>query len=320
MGMLKKPWLLLLFAVFLAGGFVGRRDAFPFSTLHDFRARVFPAEKPPSRYAFDDLGRLVADDRKTWVACPRQTERSAVLLVLGQSNAANHGGQRFSSSYGPRVSNFFDGQCFVAASPLLGSSNADGELWTEVGNQLVASGKFDYVVVAPVAVSGSEISRWSGGGDLNAALLAMVRQLASSQYRVTQIFWLQGEMDYVLGTSEALYRQRFLSMVDSLRNNNVDAPVYVGVASKCLEASNGGTRYHEPDNPVTRAQRLLPDDARGIKSGPDTDALMDELDRYDDCHFSGSGARKAAQAWAELMLSGNDGARGRFAEEGATID
>jgi hypothetical protein len=31
--------------------------------------------------------------------------------------------------------------------------------------------------------------------------------------------------------------------------------------------------------------------------GCNTDALLDGLDRYDDCHIGGVGAEKVAQAW-----------------------
>jgi len=48
-----------------------------------------------------------------------------------------------------------------------------------------------------------------------------------------------------------------------------------------------------------RAQLALPNTQKGIKSGVNTDVT--ELDRYDDCHFSSSGAQKVANAWAELL-------------------
>jgi hypothetical protein len=87
-----------------------------------------------------------------------------------------------------------------------------------------------------------------------------------------------------------------------LRAAKVDAPVFVSVASKCLEASNGGTRTHDPDNPVTRAQKALPDSSLRIKAGVDTDALLTESDRMDDCHMGASAEVKVAHAWAQLLL------------------
>ena len=61
------------------------------------------------------------------------------------------------------------------------------------------------------------------------------------------------------GTNEKDYRDRFVSLVSSLRSHGVAAPVYVAIATKCLGASNGGTRFHSADNPVARAQLALPD-------------------------------------------------------------
>lgn len=122
-------------------------------------------------------------------------------------------------------------------------------------------------------------------------------------YRVTEVSWTQGEIDYVKGTSTEAYRERFLSVVDTLRQQNVAAPIYVSITSKCLEPSNGGFNVHAADNPIVRAQLALPESGNGIKQGVNTDALLDEVDRYHDCHFGGTGTEKVAQAWATLLLT-----------------
>ena len=226
-----------------------------------------------------------------------------MLLPLGQSNAGNHAGQRFGSEHGDGVVNFFDGQCHVAASPLLGSDGISGEYWTQLGNLLLDSASFDQVILAPAAITGSEISRWALGGDLNAAMIDTVNQLQQSGYRVTHVLWVQGESDYVKGTNERDYRDRFMSLVGSLRSHGIAAPVYVAVATKCLGKSNGGTRFHSADNPVARAQLALPDPGANLKGGINSDVLLGDLDRYDDCHFSSSGEQKAARAWADLLAT-----------------
>jgi hypothetical protein len=129
-----------------------------------------------------------------------------------------------------------------------------------------------------------------------------VVQLQQRNYHVTHTLWHQGEIDYVIGTSETSYYQKFISMVDSLRDHGITSPVFVSVASKCLEPSNGGTRFHSANNAIVRAQLALPNTQKGIRSGVNTDALLDELDRFDNCHFSSSGAQKVAKAWADLLL------------------
>jgi hypothetical protein len=225
-----------------------------------------------------------------------------VILALGQSNAGNHGGQRYESQHGDQIVNYFEGQCFGAASPLLGSTDTKGEYWTQVANLLIESGRYDNVVIAPLAITGSAVARWAPGGDINPLMIKLATQIKQQGYRATHVLWHQGEADYVLGTSEDAYQERFLSMVDTLRQHDVAAPVYVSIASKCLEPSNGGLKINVPDNAIVRAQASLSQGGPEIRPGVNTDALLDGGDRYDDCHMGGSGLEKTAQAWANILL------------------
>ncbi|MBX4941813.1 sialate O-acetylesterase [Rhizobium binae] len=298
----KAIGLTALIALYLVGGFSARHGIFPWPQLSALRKMV-GAEKAAasSRYTFDDKERLIGDESKASVTCPTQTDRTAVLLLLGQSNAANEGGQRYRSHYGARVVNAFDKRCFIAASPLLGSTDAKGEYWTLLANELIESGQNDSVILAPLAYSGSEVARWAAGGDLNAVLIETTKQLQASGYRVTSVLWVQGEKDLVMGTTAEAYREYFLSMVDTLRQHGVEAPVYISIASKCLEPSNGGFKEHFADNPIVRAQLSLPKSGHGIREGVNSDALLDGDDRYDDCHIGGTGAEKVSLAWLNLL-------------------
>ncbi|MFF0919899.1 sialate O-acetylesterase [Rhizobium leguminosarum] len=296
--------LAALIATYFLGGMSARHEIIPWPQLSALKKMV-GGEKvvAPSRYTFDDKERLIGDESKTLVACPPQTDRTAVLLILGQSNAANYGGQRHRSNYGTRVVNAFDKRCFIAASPLLGSTNTRGEYWTLLGNSLIASGQNDSVILAPLAYSGSEVARWAAGGDFNPVLVDTVKQLQDSDYRITNVLWVQGEADLVMGTTAKAYQERFMSMVDTLRQHGVEAPVYISIASKCLEPSNGGFKEHIPDNAIVRAQLALAKSGHGIREGVNSDALLDADDRYDDCHFGGTGGEKASRAWLNLLRS-----------------
>ncbi|MBY3391703.1 sialate O-acetylesterase [Rhizobium laguerreae] len=296
--------LAALIAIYLLGGMSARHEIFPWPQLSALKKMV-GGEKvaAPSRYTFDDKERLIGDESKTLVTCPAQTDRTAVLLILGQSNAANYGGQRHRSNYGARVVNAFDKRCFIAASPLLGSTNTRGEFWTLLANNLIASGQNDNVILAPLAYSGSEVARWAAGGDFNPVLVDTVKKLQDSGYRITNVLWVQGEADLVIGTPAEAYQERFMSMVDTLRQHGVQAPVYISIASKCLEPSNGGFKEHIPDNAVVRAQLALSKSGHGIREGVNSDALLDGDDRYDDCHFGSTGGEKASQAWLNLLRS-----------------
>src|SRR3954452_2237395 len=149
--------ILVLTATYLFGGYSGRHDLFPFAVFQALKTRA--VSTAPDRYTVDQAGRLASDDQKKAVACPQQTDRTAVLLLMGQSNAGNHAGQRFRSEHGGAVLNFFDGQCYVAASPLLGSDGTSGEYWTQLGNLLLDRGSFDQVLLAPAAIRARPLSR-----------------------------------------------------------------------------------------------------------------------------------------------------------------
>ncbi|TBC14956.1 sialate O-acetylesterase [Rhizobium ruizarguesonis] len=294
--------LAAMIAMYFLGGMSARHEIFPWSQLSALRKMV-GGEKAaaPSRYTFDDKERLVGDESKTPVTCPTQTDRTAVLLILGQSNAANDSGQRYRSNYGARVVNAFDKRCFIAASPLLGSTDTKGEYRTLLGNNLIASGQNDSVILAPLACSGSEVARWATGGDLNPVLVDTMKKLQGSDYRITSVLWVQGEKDLVIGTTAEAYQEHFMSMVDTLRQHGVEAPVYISIASKCLEPSNGGFKEHIPDNAIVRAQLALSKSGHGIREGVNSDALLDGEDRYDDCHIGGTGAENVSRAWLNLL-------------------
>jgi hypothetical protein len=58
---------------------------------------------------------------------------------------------------------------------------------------------------------------------------------------------------------------------------------------------------------VVRAQLALASGEGNIRRGVNTDALLERLDRYDDCHVGGGGAEKVARAWAVLLAGRENG-------------
>jgi hypothetical protein len=248
-------------------------------------------ESPP--IAVDSAGRLLTYAGKTEVPCPKQTPRTAVLLIAGQSNAANSGAQRHSTRHPDRVLNFMGGRCYVAASPLLGSNGFAGEYWTLMADELIDEGTFDRVILAPVAVGGSNIGQWAKSGALNTSMIPLVQDLVT-HYRVTHVLWHQGESDFALKTDPARYKEQFLSFADTLRANAVDATVFVSTATRCLP----GWSEH---NATEMAQQELAADEPGFAPGVDTDKLLSAQDRYDDCHMADSGEVKTAKAWAAIL-------------------
>lgn len=280
--------LIVVFSISTVAFIVGQRHAC--HELHINNIRRWLANNP---IQFDEFGRLNAYPGKTQVQCPMQTEQTAVLLAFGQSNSANYGGQRY-RAHDSRIVNFFNGKCYVAESPLLGAGGGLGESWTLLGNRLVDAGLYQQVVLIPAGIGASGIQRWATGGDLNKMLLAVLDDAAKT-FRITHVLWHQGESDYGLGTSETVYISAFQSIVASLRGGGVAAPIYLATAS-----FEDHYRDWTKTNPVTMAQAKIPD-GKTIFAGPDTDADIVALDRYDGTHFGATGQEKFAARWMDIL-------------------
>lgn len=281
----------LLFAVccgaaYLFGLYSHSRNLWPVEALRGLH-------RGPTAGTYDAVGGLVAYPGKVEVACPPQTSDTAIILAIGQSSITNSGAKRITTAYPDRVLNYFNGKCYVAASPLLGASGEDGEYLTLMADKLVRDGRYKTIVLISSGVGGTAISRWQADGDLNDRLLAMLAGLQHG-YKVTEMLWHQGENDFANSTSAKVYRRSFLSLLESLRRRGIDAPVFAAISTKC------GPSW-VPNNPTATAQRELV--AEGfVRLGADTDNLLTAADRQlDDCHFNESGQTKTATAFAEAI-------------------
>lgn len=248
----------------------------------------------------DRFGRLRRYPGKIEISCPIQDESTAVLLVAGQSNAANSQGQHYQSP-DDRVVNFSEGHCYRAASPLLGADDKKGESWTLLGMKLVRSGLYNRVIVIPAAVGGSSIRRWATGGDLNTMLMDEIRAV-KGHYTITAVLWDQGATDYTLRTPEDRYRSDLKSLIDQIRAQGITAPFFI---TRC---SVGGKDWTE-DNAIARAQAALAE-GKTILNGPNTDHDVTPFDRYDGAHFSASGQEKWTDTWVQLLRAAKAGPPG----------
>lgn len=279
---------------YLFGSYSMAKNYWPIEQLRMAKRALYgAATESEGGVDFDRYGRLTAYPGKEEVTCPAQTPRTMVLLAIGQSNTGNHAGQRYASDYDAQVLNYWNGKCFKAQSPLLGTTGQQGESWTLLGNKLIQSGMAEQVILVPIGIGGTPVYRWQAGGDLNKMMLGALAGM--KQYSVTHILWHQGETDFHEQTSQEKYEVAFKSMLNAIKGVGVDAPVWVSVASKC------GLGYWSTTNPVADAQKNLPNMGLNIFAGPNTDHILTQIDRYDDCHFSGSGQEKFAQAWVDAM-------------------
>jgi hypothetical protein len=219
---------------------------------------------------------------------------SAVLVLIGQSNAANHG--RGIQAAMQRVYNFnpFDGCCYRAADPLLGATGNEGSPWCSLADSMIAAGFADEILLVPLAVGGAAVAEWAPAGPYHHRLMYSLDRLASLDTVPTHFLWHQGEADALYGTSAGDYKARLRGLVLAIRERDISAPFYVATASY-FATPEGFARQQQV---IRAAQTDLPDPDIGLFSGPDTDLI---LDRHDGCHMDAIGLRKHADAWMGVL-------------------
>jgi hypothetical protein len=221
---------------------------------------------------------------------------TAILFILGQSNAGNYGRSRYTPT--GEVYNFdvLNGRCYKAQDPLLGATGNEGSPWGILGDEMIAHGLAQRVLLAPIAVGGTNILAWVDG-KRTARLVYAAKVLRTARLLPTAILWHQGESDAGNHVATEPYVAMFNRLVSLIRSNGLSAPIFVAVATYCNErAPEPGTLYA----PIRKAQQMVVNQAKGIYAGPDTDQIR-SADRWDNCHFAESGLRKHADLWLKAL-------------------
>ena len=218
--------------------------------------------------------------------------RPLVLLVLGQSNAANHGGEEGPPAAGgtPSVT-VFDGQvCRRVSDPLPGGTGAHHAIWMQLEAALAHAGEPREVVVHLLAVDSTSIDDWTReGSPLRALLDQHLQAVGAGRMPVDFVLWQHGESDARLGTTAARYGAGFESLRGRLRQAGVGAPIVAALSTRCGSPGAGAQ--------VRRAVEDLVAAHNDVLLGPDTDTLPGPL-RNQDCHFTAAGLQAAAGLWA----------------------
>lgn len=217
---------------------------------------------------------------------PSAAQRPMVLLVLGQSNAANHG-----TSAAPSVAAipvFFRGRCFLARDPLPGGSGGGASLWPLVAASLGGQLHGRPLLFAQLAVESTTIADWTRRGPLRDALRAEMAALARAGLTADLVLWQQGEADAKAHTGTEAYRHGLAKLRQSLDAGGVRAPMVAALSTWC--PGNDGSLVRD-------AIRQFAHSGKDFMVGPDTDALQGVM-RSGGCHFSATGLEAAAADWA----------------------
>lgn len=225
--------------------------------------------------------------------CAPVSDRTAIIVVYGQSNAANYGNTRYTAR--EAVDNFdpASGKCFAAADPLLGTDGAGGNFATRLGDLLIQAGRYDRVILVPLAAQGASLSVLNEqAGRIDSA----ISRLQAAKLLPTHFLFQQGESDAILTTTQQQYVALLHQLVKRFRAAGFDAPFYLSQSTKCDMA--------EPKNAaaVRAGQLSAIDDRLDIRQGPDTDMIgNDGRNPNDGCHMNELGTLANAALWAAFI-------------------
>jgi len=234
--------------------------------------------------------------------------RSAVVVILGQSNAGNYGEIRSPNRHGADIANYFGQQCAVAAEPLMGSDGIGGSPWVALANAALDDGIFDRMLLVPVTLGGTGMTRWNAGGDLYSLAETTLRRLALAGIPPTHVFWVQGEAERADGSR---YRRNGgndyfdgLQAIVNLVRRYSQAKVFVSPTSSC----RGEQRDPAPE--IRWAQTEIVRENSGVVfSGPDLDAIDRPDQRTEGCHLSEAGMTAYVSGWFAAIQAVEPAAR-----------
>lgn len=292
-------YIALIFFGYVSGVYSFSQQLWPVNVI-TARHNAFVAESLSSN--FNELGAFSNLATKKEVRCPTQDDSTMVILVIGQSNSANHAEKKYKSKYTDSVLNYYLGKCYTAESPLLGASGLEGEYITLIGDELFKKRSPSNVILVNKSIGGSTIREWSDTGQLNSDLVFTLNAL-NQKYRITSVIWHQGESDFASGTTFRQYLKSFNDIKSVLNNSNVTAPIFIVVSTICGYNANWTAQ-----NPVAIAQKSLIND-KDIILGFDGDSTLLASDRRaqspsqePNCHLSEQGQIKLASAISNKIL------------------
>ncbi len=266
--------------------------------------RTFPIELVGAvkRFFIPDRGRpvplaevLLDPTGRTEIECNRIRRDAAILLLMGQSNAANSGGResRYRAIHDVINFNWVNGKCYRAEDPLLGTDGEGGTIWTRLGDELIENAGYRQVVLVDIAASGTQIRTWAGENGPARRAVDAAQKLRHLGRRFTHVLWHQGEADWA--TPPAVYIRLFKEMATYLRTNSVEAPIFVAQSTVCAARRSPG---------IQRAQYDLPNLVENVFPGANADTVDRFRDRQADfCHFKASGLAQLARLWRQAIAA-----------------
>ncbi len=233
------------------------------------------------------------------------SKRNCILVIAGQSNFQNIAPTLVTPVNATMVDqiSLYDGNVYAAADPLLNMRLAPprdrlGCPATRLADSLVSAGKFDRVILLPIALGNTSVADWLPGGVAGTRIQAAGYRLAKLRMTATAVLWGQGENDTALGTTAVAYAQALLQVIANFRASGMACPFLVAQQSYNIVGGVAVT-----SSAVTMAQADVVNSANGIFSGPNADSLTDINRNGGGVHWSDAGSAAYANLWQNALIA-----------------
>jgi hypothetical protein len=228
--------------------------------------------------------------------------KTLVLITMGQSLMANSNANTTSPVFVPTnpsvIDNFniYDGAAYqFSTTPALGCNGTNSNVAPRIADMLINNGKFDRVIVVPIAVGSTRIADWATGSYATRFPVAMNRLAARGITPATPgvtfaAVWGQGEGDTADGTSQAAYASALNTVISSAFAAGFSGRFFVNI-----ETWNAGSI----SSAVAAAQASVVNNTT-VFQGANWDAFG-SADRIDNTHPNDAGAPQFATALYNAM-------------------
>lgn len=246
---------------------------------------------------------VVDTSDRTEVACAPMTGRTGVIVVIGQSLSVNEAPTPYTPvNSGVHQLNIYDGKCYIAKDPLLNVNVSGGSItdkrgtWmSRMADSLVGAGKFDRVVLVPMAVGNTRADQWAS--DTAAPFLkkninVVALRLQNAGLACSAIMWGQGESDTSAGTSQAAYSAALGTVIAEFNRAMPGCPILVSQQSYYYGATSSA---------VLAAQASMVNGTT-VFAGPNFDSIP-STQRYDNTHLDDTGVATGASLGAAALVT-----------------
>jgi len=217
--------------------------------------------------------------------------RPLVLLVLGQSNAGNHGAGPEPAS--EPINLIAEGKCVRSRDPLPGATGRGGSIWSRLPHQLAERTGNRQIVLSVLAVDATSIADWTDPrGPLKNLLSDKIASMVKLGLPPSVILWQQGEADAWKTLPDGYYLDGLMKLSTLLDRTGTGVPILLAYSTICGKG---------PDQRIRLAMDLAKAANSRFRPGPDTDSLAGPFFR-DGCHMTTAGLESAARMWASAII------------------